>query len=70
MSKGNNTKPVGIEESLFSLEKQNSLRKKKGFPYRSFNQKKKGSINRLWMELYPEPKKRTGGTTPSEGELF
>lgn len=59
-----------LENNLFPLEEQHSERKKR-YPYRSLNPKKKGgSTNSLWMELYPEPKKRTGGTLPDDGGLF
>lgn len=71
MSKGKYIQPIGTEGTLFPLEEQRSERKKRAYPYRSLNPKKKGgSTNSLWMELYPEPKKRTGGTLPDDGGLF
>lgn len=49
------------EATLFPLEEIHSEKKKRAYPYRGHYQKKEvGSNKRLWMELYPEPKRKTG----------
>ena len=55
------TKPTGITEAtLFPLEQTHSEKKRRAYPYRGQYQKKEGGSNkRLWMELYPEPKRKT-----------
>ena len=77
--KQNNMKPTAKAEStLFPLEEIQADRKKRSFPYRGYHPKRESSSNeRLLMELYPDPKKRTGqrpteeqGTLWNDGELF
>ena len=77
--KQNNMKQTAKEEStLFPLEEIQADKKKRSFPYRGYHPKRESSSNkRLWMELYPDPKKRTGqrpteeqGTLWKDGELF
>ena len=77
--KQNNMKPTAKAEStLFPLEEIQADKKKRSFPYRGYHPKRESSSNkRLWMELYPDPKKRTGqrpteeqGTLWKDGELF
>ena len=67
-----------LENTLFPLEDSQRNKKKRSFPYRGYHPKRESSSNkRLWMELSPDPKKRTGqrpteeqGTLWNDGELF
>lgn len=62
-----NTEPV--ENTLFPFDVTRTGNRKRYFPYRAYHPKKENSSNkRLWMELYPEPKRQTGqGTTEKQG---
>ena len=55
-----------LENTLFPLEEIREVKKPPHFPYRGYHSKKNDPNKRLWMELYPSPKRRT--KQPSNGE--
>lgn len=66
MSKGKYIK-VSTEATLFSLDE---LKNRRFNPYRNLNYKKKRNSNdKLWMELYPDPKQRDGTLLDNRGLL-
>ena len=69
MNKGK-YKAVGTEGTLFPLEEQRSERKKRAYPYRSLNPKKKGgSTNSLWCARVERLSKKYF-TVPSDFRIF
>ena len=59
-----------VEGTLFPLEEICSKQQKKSSASRAYHHHKKGSsVNRLWMKLYPEPK-RTAAQKTDMGRTF